>query len=258
MLCQTESPFEVLLNRHSYSNVQSASHLNTQAENLNRTIHLLADRTNPISVDNFYYLIDQMDPQDGIPYTNALDLAKYFLETGQSCLAKFGKTCNPSDLRSLHSVFLLGATVLSGKWALSDLHSPYLLGVIPVRQGMAVRMETHRGCSYRCPFCRHSGGMNTIQAVGTEQRFREELELFRDNNISKINVLNPLFNNKEDYKVLLDLVKELHIEIPLSVQIRCEALTDDFLPQSVKKSDATLRKRFRDCENCRGIPSTVR
>ena len=55
------------------------------------------------------------------------------------------------------------------------------------------------------------------------------LELFRDNNISKINVLNPLFNNKEDYKVLLDLVKELHIEIPLSVQIRCEALTDDFL-----------------------------
>ena len=71
--------------------------------------------------------------------------------------------------------------------------------------------------------------MNTIQAVGTEQRFREELELFRDNNISKINVLNPLFNNKEDYKVLLDLVKELHIEIPLSVQIRCEALTDDFL-----------------------------
>ena len=113
--------------------------------------------------------------------------------------------------------------------ALSDLNSPYLLGVIPVRQGMAVRMETHRGCSYRCPFCRHSGGMNPIQAVGTEQRFREELVLFRDNNISKINVLNPLFNNKEDYKVLLDLVKELHIEIPLSVQIRCEALTDDFL-----------------------------
>ena len=59
--------------------------------------------------------------------------------------------------------------------------------------------------------------MNTIQAVGTEQRFREELVLFWDNNISKINVLNPLFNNKEDYKVLLDLVKELHIEIPLSI-----------------------------------------
>ena len=82
MLRQTESPFEVLLNRHSYSNAQSASRLNTQAENLNRTIHLLADRTNSISVDNFYYLIDQMNPQDGIPYTNALDLAKYFLETG--------------------------------------------------------------------------------------------------------------------------------------------------------------------------------
>ncbi len=111
----------------------------------------------------------------------------------------------------------------------SDLHSPYLSGVIPVRQGMSIRMETHRGCSYRCPFCRHGGGMNKIQAVGTEQRFRQELELFRDNNISKINVLNPLFNHKKDYKVLLDLVKELHIEIPLSVQVRCESLTDDFL-----------------------------
>ena len=112
MLRQTESPFEVLLSRHSYSNAQSVSRLNTQAENLNRTIHLLVDRTNPISVDNFYYLIDQMDPQDGIPYTNALDLAKYLLETGQSCLAKFGKTCNPSNLRSLHSVFF--AAVATG------------------------------------------------------------------------------------------------------------------------------------------------
>ena len=34
MLRQTESPFEVLLNRHSYSNAQSASHLNTQAGSL--------------------------------------------------------------------------------------------------------------------------------------------------------------------------------------------------------------------------------
>ena len=34
MLRQTESPFEVLLSRHSYSNAQSASHLNTQADSL--------------------------------------------------------------------------------------------------------------------------------------------------------------------------------------------------------------------------------
>ena len=34
MLRQTESPFEVLLNRHSYSNAQSASRLNTQADSL--------------------------------------------------------------------------------------------------------------------------------------------------------------------------------------------------------------------------------
>ena len=34
MLRQTEAPFEVLLNRHSYSNAQSASHLNTQADSL--------------------------------------------------------------------------------------------------------------------------------------------------------------------------------------------------------------------------------
>ena len=34
MLRQTESSFEVLLNRHSYSNAQSASHLNTQADSL--------------------------------------------------------------------------------------------------------------------------------------------------------------------------------------------------------------------------------
>ena len=34
MLRQTEAPFEVLLNRYSYSSAQSASHLNTQADSL--------------------------------------------------------------------------------------------------------------------------------------------------------------------------------------------------------------------------------
>ena len=34
MLRQTESPFEVLLNRHSYSSAQSVSRLNTQADSL--------------------------------------------------------------------------------------------------------------------------------------------------------------------------------------------------------------------------------
>ena len=34
MLRQTEAPFEVLLNWHSYRKTQSASHLNTQADSL--------------------------------------------------------------------------------------------------------------------------------------------------------------------------------------------------------------------------------
>ncbi len=65
----------------------SSSDAKSKYESLIKTIHLLADHTNPISVDNFYYLIDQMDPQDGIPYTNALDLAKYLLETGHADLS---------------------------------------------------------------------------------------------------------------------------------------------------------------------------
>lgn len=56
--------------------------LKSQQENLIKIIHLLADKTNPISVDNFYYLIDQMDPDDNIPYNDAIELAQYLLETG--------------------------------------------------------------------------------------------------------------------------------------------------------------------------------
>ena len=54
----------------------------SQQEHLVKIIHLLADKTNPISVDNFYYLIDQMDPEDNIPYNQAIELAQYLLETG--------------------------------------------------------------------------------------------------------------------------------------------------------------------------------
>lgn len=56
--------------------------LKSQQENLIKIIHLLADKTNPISVDNFYYLIDQIDPDTDIPYGDAIELTQYLLETG--------------------------------------------------------------------------------------------------------------------------------------------------------------------------------
>ena len=56
--------------------------LKSQQENLVKIIHLLADKTNPISVDNFYYLIEQMNPDTDIPYGDAIELAQYLLETG--------------------------------------------------------------------------------------------------------------------------------------------------------------------------------
>ena len=56
----------------------------SKVKNFTKIIHLLADRTKPISVDSFYHLIDQMDPEDQVPYNEALDFAKYFLETGNA------------------------------------------------------------------------------------------------------------------------------------------------------------------------------
>lgn len=136
----------------------------------------------------------------------------------------------------------LGYYLSAGKQIIKDepdyesLKSPYLSGIISLKEGMTVSMELRRGCPFRCTFCCHGNVncdcKNVVHIIGNEERWRKELLLFKENKISKINVTDPCFNDKKTIDTslyFLKLVKELQIDAKISLQIRPEMLTPEFL-----------------------------
>lgn len=115
-----------------------------------------------------------------------------------------------------------------------ELTSPYLSGLIPLKEGMTVRMELRRGCLFNCSFCRHRNPEKKVFCVGCMEAHRQELMLFKAAKVRKINVLDPYFNDgRTGFKKIslefLKLVKELEITAEVSLQIRPEMLTDEYL-----------------------------
>ena len=114
------------------------------------------------------------------------------------------------------------------------LTSPYLSGLIPMTEGMTVRMELRRGCLFNCSFCRHRNPEQKVFCVGCMETHRQELMLFKVAKVRKINVLDPYFNDgRAGFKGIslefLKLLKELKITADVSLQIRPETLTDEYL-----------------------------
>ncbi len=115
-----------------------------------------------------------------------------------------------------------------------EVTSPYLSGLIPLKEGMTVRMELRRGCLFNCSFCRHRNPEKKVFCVGCMEAHRQELMLFKAAKVGKINVLDPYFNDvRADFKEIsfefLTLLKELKITAAVSLQIRPETLTDEYL-----------------------------
>lgn len=61
--------------------------LSLQQKNLFEIIKLLAEKTNPISVDTFYYLADIIDPKDGHVFSDVFDITKILIESGHAELS---------------------------------------------------------------------------------------------------------------------------------------------------------------------------
>jgi radical SAM superfamily enzyme YgiQ (UPF0313 family) len=75
------------------------------------------------------------------------------------------------------------------------LRSPYD-EVITVKQNQPMlRIETKRGCPYRCAFCAHfdKDMRQKVTELSLTKVFRE-LEMIRQFNVQKVNVLDPIFN----------------------------------------------------------------
>lgn len=119
------------------------------------------------------------------------------------------------------------------------LKSPYLTGNIALGGAIdSVRVETRRGCLFRCSFCKHRDTISgRVYHIGNYERQVKELELFRDVNIRKLNVLDPLFNDYEDHGAkYLKLLRQVKFDGIVSLQIRPELLTNSFLEEAAQNS----------------------
>jgi radical SAM superfamily enzyme YgiQ (UPF0313 family) len=108
------------------------------------------------------------------------------------------------------------------------LPSPFLTNVINISQNQEmIHWETARGCKFKCNFCAHTdlqdGGVSYFNLL----RIKKELDLFKEKNVQKINVLDPIFNYSPKRHTHIDIL-EYAIEIGLTsllcFQVRLEIL----------------------------------
>ena len=116
-----------------------------------------------------------------------------------------------------------------------ELESPYLSGAISLEGGIdTVRAETRRGCSFRCSFCKHRDTLSgKVYRIDNYERHLDELKLFKERGVKKLNVLDPLFNDYEGHgEQYLKLIRKVGFSGKVTLQIRPELLTERFMEEA--------------------------
>lgn len=173
--------------------------------------------------------------------------ADFFIESyGEKVFANFGEY--------LYRAERSGNPLIKELPVFEELTLPYLSGLIPLKEGMTVRMELRRGCLFNCSFCRHRNPEKKVFCVGCMEAHRRELMLFKAAKVRKINVLDPYFNDvRADFKEIsfefLTLLKELKITAAVSLQIRPETLTDKYLDIAETMPDIIFETGVQSLDN---------
>ncbi len=108
----------------------------------------------------------------------------------------------------------------------SDIPSPYTTGIIPIKVNQSkVRIETKRGCPYKCTFCAHRDLTNNKVLIKDNDRVFEELVFFKNKKVRKINILDPIFNAGKDYLIILKKMISLRITAQINIQTRFETIS---------------------------------
>ena len=110
----------------------------------------------------------------------------------------------------------------------TQLASPYLSGELPVPLGAPmVRLETKRGCPYRCSFCAHRDLVTRGVHRHPLERVFAELALLAERRVQRINVLDPIFNaGKEHLEVMREVVR-LGMRSTITLQSRFENIRSE-------------------------------
>lgn len=122
---------------------------------------------------------------------------------------------------------------------LTHLPSPYSVGVLEMTS--AIRLETQRGCPFRCSFCQHRepGRRHHHRRLG-EDRIASDLRVAAEAGVRRISVLDPIFNTRRDHAArVLDAARAVGLQAKLCLQCRFEMVTPAFL-DGLRGLDVTL------------------
>lgn len=133
---------------------------------------------------------------------------------------------------SLRSAILMPrpdtAVVLSEDVAFDELPSPYLTGELTVAAGQQrVRMESRRGCPFRCAFCAHRDLKRNEVHRAPLDRAKAELDFLAGRAVRKVNFLDPVFNQGREYLSLMEHMVERQFEALVTFQSRFELIRNE-------------------------------
>lgn len=107
----------------------------------------------------------------------------------------------------------------------NQVPSPYLTNelIITPNQKM-VRMETKRGCPYRCSFCAHRDlTYNKVFKHQLDKVF-SEIAFFKEMKVKKINIIDPIFNAGDQYLAVMEEFVRTNSTSLISIQTRFETI----------------------------------
>lgn len=125
---------------------------------------------------------------------------------------------------------LLHKLTLTSKVNFGSLDSPYLNGSIELAEKQPmIHWETQRGCYYSCSFCAHRDVANNKVYDFSRETIKKELRLFKEKNVQRINVLDPIFRKGRRSYEILEYAIEIELEAKLVFQVRFEDINERLL-----------------------------
>ncbi|WP_375750022.1 B12-binding domain-containing radical SAM protein [Vibrio sp. HN007] len=125
---------------------------------------------------------------------------------------------------------LLHKLTLTNKVDFGSLDSPYLNGSIELIENQPmIHWETQRGCYYACSFCAHRDVVNNKVYGFLPETIKKELRLFKEKNVQRINVLDPIFRKGRRSYEILEYAIEIGLKAELVFQVRFEDINERLL-----------------------------
>jgi len=105
----------------------------------------------------------------------------------------------------------------------SEIPSVYLTNEIIVPSGTTMlRLETKRGCPYRCSFCAHRDLTQNKVFKHSLDKVISEISFIKEKNVKRVNILDPIFNAGKEYLEVMREINRKKLTTTFTLQSRFE------------------------------------